>query len=163
LKLVVATDSFKGSLDATTACAAVARGVRRALPDAEIDLCPLADGGEGTAAVVQALVGGEWIETEVAGPLAGDRVRAAYLWIPGARATAVIDLAAASGLTLLPRQRLDPLRATTLGTGELVRQALERGARRVWLALGGSATVDGGVRPSGRQPDLQCRDTHGGA
>jgi glycerate kinase len=70
-------------------------------------------------------------------------VSAAYLWIAGARPTAVIDLAAASGLTLVPRERLDPLRATTLGTGELMRHAIDRGARRIWLALGGSVTVDG--------------------
>jgi glycerate 2-kinase len=145
MKILIATDSFKGSLDAMAACSAVARGVQRALPHAELDLCPLADGGEGTAAVLRALVGGDWIESEASGPLAGERVRAGYLRIPGSRPTAVIDLAAASGLTLLPRHRLDPLRATTLGTGELVRHALEQGAQRVWLALGGSATVDGGV------------------
>ena len=145
MRVLIATDSFKGSLDAATACAAIARGVHRVDPRAEIDSCPLADGGEGTAAVIRALLGGEWIEAEVTGPLPTERVRAAYLWIAGERPTAVIDLAAASGLTLLPRERLDPLRATTYGTGELVRAAIERGAHRVWLALGGSATVDGAV------------------
>ncbi len=145
MRLLIATDSFKGSLDAATACAAIARGVRRIDPQAEIDSCPLADGGEGTAAVISAVLGGEWIEAEVMGPLPTERVRAAYLWIAGERPTAVIDLAAASGLTLLPRERLDPLRTTTYGTGELVRAAIARGAHRVWLALGGSATVDGAV------------------
>jgi glycerate kinase len=145
MKIVVAMDSWKGSLDAAAACAAAARGVRRAAPGAEIDLCPLADGGEGTAAVVHAAAGGEWVEREVTGPLPDSRVRAAYLWIPSRRPTAVIDLAAASGLTLVARERLDPLRATTFGTGELMADAIARGARRIWLALGGSATVDGGA------------------
>jgi glycerate kinase len=145
MRILIATDSFKGSLDAATACATIARGARRIDPRAEIDVCPLADGGEGTAAVISAFIGGEWIDTEVMGPLPHQRVRAAYLWIAGERPTAVIDLAAASGLTLVPRERHDPLRATTYGTGELVRDAIERGAHRVWLALGGSATVDGAV------------------
>ncbi len=145
MRILIATDSFKGSLDAATACAVIARGARRVDPRAEIDSCPLADGGEGTASVIRTVLGGEWIDAEVSGPLPQERVRASYLWIAGARPTAVIDLAAASGLTLLPRERLDPLRATTYGTGELVRAAIERGAHRVWLALGGSATVDGAV------------------
>jgi glycerate kinase len=145
MRVLIATDSFKGSLDAGAACAAIARGARSVEPRVEIDECPLADGGEGTAAVLHTCLGGEWIEAEVGGPLPPGRVRASYLWIAGERPTAVIDLAAASGLTLLPRERLDPMRATTYGTGELVRAAIERGARRVWLALGGSATVDGAV------------------
>ena len=145
MRVLIAADSFKGSLDAAAACAAIARGVRRADPRAEIDSCPLADGGEGTASVIRIVLGGEWIDAEVTGPLPQQRVRAAYLWIAGERPSAVIDLAAASGLTLLARDRLDPLRATTYGTGELVRAAIERGAHRVWLALGGSATVDGAV------------------
>lgn len=158
MRILIAMDSFKGSLDAMAACAAVARGARRAAPYASLDLCPLADGGEGTAAVLHAILHGRsagradgggsrlsWVEADVSGPLPGDRVKAAYLWIAGERPTAVVELAAASGLTLVPRDRLDPLRATTHGTGELVRHAIDRGARRVWLALGGSATVDGGV------------------
>jgi glycerate kinase len=143
LRVLIATDSFKGSLDAATACAAIARGVHRVDARAEVDLCPLADGGEGTATVLRTALGGEWIEKEVTGPLADQHVEASYLWIAGDRPAAVIDLAAASGLTLLPRERLDPLRATTYGTGELIADAIGRGARRVWLALGGSATVDG--------------------
>ena len=145
MRILIATDSFKGSLDATSACAAIARGARAVDPRIEVDLCPLADGGEGTAAVLQSVLGGEWIETEVSGPMPSQRVRAQYLWIGGARPSAVVDLAAASGLTLVPRESLDPLQATTYGTGELVRDAIARGARRVFLALGGSATVDGGV------------------
>jgi glycerate kinase len=145
MRLLIATDSFKGSLDAPAACAAIARGARAIDARIEIDVCPLADGGEGTAAVLQSILGGRWIERDVSGPMPAQRVRAQYLWIPGARPTAVIDLAAASGLTLVPRERLDPLRASTYGTGELLRDAIDRGAHRVWLALGGSATVDGGV------------------
>jgi glycerate kinase len=145
MNVVVAMDSWKGSLGAVAACAAAARGVRRAVPDARIDLCPLADGGEGTASVLHEILGGEWVEAEVNGPLPGRRLRAAYLRLGGDRPTAVIDLAAASGLTVVPRSLLDPLRATTLGTGELIRHAIVRGARRVWLALGGSATVDGAM------------------
>ena len=145
MRLLIATDSFKGSLDAEAACVAIARGARAAEPTCQVDLCPLADGGEGTAAVIRSRLGGEWIRAEPIGPLQPQRALARYLWLGGVRLDAVIDLASASGLTLVPRERLDPLRATTYGTGELIRHTLDRGARRIWLALGGSATVDGGV------------------
>ena len=145
MKIVVAMDSFKGSLRADDACTAVRRGILAVLPDASVSLCPMADGGEGTAAAVLAASGGERIVQEVTGPLASMRVEAGFVWLSRRGPGALIEMAEASGLELLARNELDPLRTTTYGTGELVRGALERGARRLWLGIGGSATVDGGV------------------
>ncbi len=104
----------------------------------------MADGGDGTAAVIHEALGGEWVECAVAGPLAGIPSSARYLWLPGPR-LAVIEMAAASGLALLKPEERDPMRATTYGTGELIRAAVERGAQKILLGVGGSATVDGGV------------------
>lgn len=145
MRVVVAMDSFKGSLDARAACEAAARGIRAARPDAVVESCPMADGGEGTAAVIESAVGGAWVELEVTGPLPERRVRARYLWVPGWGPGALIELAAAAGIERLGPGERDPMRATTRGVGELIVDALARGARTVRLAVGGSATVDGGV------------------
>lgn len=145
MKIVVATDSFKGSLSAREACEAVRRGVLRVLPEATIDLKPMADGGEGTADTLRESAGGDWVPVEVDGPLPGMRAEACLLWLPERGPGALIEMAKASGLELLRPDQLDPLVATTHGTGELLAAALELGARRLWLAIGGSATVDGGV------------------
>lgn len=138
-------DSFKGSLTAGQASAAAARGLAAALPEAEIVTLPMADGGEGTAETVLAAVGGEWIPATVAGPLPGMVVSAGLAWLGDRGPGALIEMARASGIELLSRDRLDPLQATTYGTGELVAVAFARGARKIWLAIGGSATVDGGT------------------
>ena len=145
MRLVVAMDSFKGSLGARAACEAVARGLRSALPDAEIEVLPMADGGEGTTESVLATAGAEWVEADVMGPLPAMIVHAGYAWLEERQPAAFIEMAKASGLELLRPDALDPLRTTTHGTGELLALALGRGAGRLWLAIGGSATVDGGT------------------
>ncbi len=140
MRVVLAPDSFKGSLTAEQACAAMAVGVRAADPGAVVRAVPVADGGEGTLACLLAAWGGEQVARTVAGPL-GEPVRGSYgRSADGARA--VVELAVASGLRDGPRA---PLRASTRGTGELVADALDRGAREVVLCLGGSATTDGGT------------------
>ena len=143
MKIVVAPQSFKGSLSAREVADAIARGIRRVLADAEVVVLPMADGGEGTVDALVFATGGRTMQTEVSGPL-GDRVTAAW-GILGDGATAVVEMAAASGLVLVPPDRLDPLTATTYGTGELVRAALDSGCHRLIIGIGGSATNDGGA------------------
>lgn len=144
VRFLVAPDKFKGSLTARVAADAMAAGVRVVLPAAEIDLCPLADGGEGTLDALITATGGrvEWLE--VCGPLPGMRVRAPLGWLPDDR-TAIVELATASGLQLLAHEQRDPTRTTTFGTGELIAYAVSRGATRVIVGVGGSATCDGGL------------------
>lgn len=142
MKVVVAMDSFKGSLRAPIACEAVRRGILEALPGAEVALKPMADGGEGTAETVIAAVGGEWVGVGAMGPLPDMRVEAGYARIPTG---ALVEMAAASGIELLADPDRNPLRTTTFGTGELLAAAAARGARHLWLAIGGSATLDGGT------------------
>jgi glycerate kinase len=143
MKVVIAPDKFKGSLSAREAAAAIARGVARAAPRALIDQVPMADGGEGTVEALVAATGGEIRDVTVTGPL-GEPV-AARFGLLGDGQTAVLEMAQASGLVLVPTERRDPLRATTLGTGELLRAALGAGARRIIMGIGGSATNDGGA------------------
>ena len=143
MRIVIAPDSYKGSLTAAEVCDAITRGIRRVLPDARIDAVPLADGGEGTVQSLVDATGGHLIAQEVTGPL-GESVTARW-GLLGDSTTAVIEMAAASGLPLVPEERRNPLIATTYGTGELVRAALDRGCRRVIIGIGGSATNDGGA------------------
>jgi glycerate kinase len=140
MRVLVAPDKFKGTLSAREAAEAIARGWRRGRPRDELELVPLADGGEGT---LDALVGerGRTVSRDVTGPR-GDAVRAAFGIADG---VAVVEMARASGLGLLAPARRDPLRTTTRGTGQLIRAALDEGARRVFVCVGGSATNDGGV------------------
>jgi glycerate kinase len=145
VRIVVAMDSFKGSLPATEACEAVRRGVLQELPEAQLTLRPMADGGEGTARTIMDARGGQWIPARVTGPLPQMAVDAGYAWLADAGPGAVVEMATASGLALLDTTQRDPMSTTTLGTGELMGAALARGAQRLWLAIGGSATVDGGV------------------
>jgi glycerate kinase len=144
MKLAIAMDKFKGSLSAAQACEAVRRGVMAVCPDTDITVKPMADGGEGTVeAVLLARRGGERVVERVRDPL-GREVEAAYAWFK-AEQWAVVEMAQASGLHLLRPDEYDPLRATTFGTGQLMASAIGRGARRISRAVGGSATVDGGV------------------
>ncbi|QFG26724.1 glycerate kinase [Actinomadura sp. WMMB 499] len=143
MRIVVAPDSFKGGLDAAAVCAAVETGVRRAAPAAEIVPVPMADGGEGTVDCFLRARGGAEIARTVTGPL-GRPVEARYALSRDGRA-AVVELAAASGLPLLPAGERDPMRADTTGTGELIADAVARGARDVLVCVGGSATTDGGT------------------
>lgn len=160
MKVVVAMDSFKGSLRASAACEAVRDGLLDALPEVEVVISPMADGGEGTAEALITATGGEWVAARVTGPLPEMRVESRYAWLPardrragagtGHRLAAtgsgaLVEMATASGLELLGDDERNPLETTTFGTGELLAAAVARGADRLWLAIGGSATVDGGV------------------
>lgn len=144
MKVVVAPDKFKGSLTAPQASAAIAAGVLRADPSAVIDQCPLADGGEGTVAALVTSTGGRFETRRVTGPLPEFKVDATF-GILGDGRTAVVEMAAASGLALLREADRDPLNTTTFGTGELLIAAAELGVNRIILGIGGSATVDGGL------------------
>jgi glycerate kinase len=146
MKIVVAPDSFKESMTAPQAAAAIGRGVRAAVPAAEVDLCPVADGGEGTVEALVNATGGRMRTTHVTGPLgdSGGEVDAAW-GLLGDGDTAVIEMAAAAGLALVPADRRDPTRTTTFGVGQLIAAAMDAGARRIILGIGGSATTDGGT------------------
>jgi glycerate kinase len=144
MKVLIAPDSFKGALSAPDAAAAMARGVRRVWPDAECILLPVADGGEGTLETLVAATAGRLFPRTVTGPL-GEPVAAQWGFL-GDGETAVVELAAAAGLTQVPPHRRDPKHTTTYGVGELLRAALAHsGVRRVIVGLGGSATNDGGA------------------
>lgn len=142
MKILVAPDSFKESIDAANAAKAIARGIRDVLPAAEIVLLPIADGGEGTVDALITSGNGRFIETWVSGPL-GEPVLAR--WGILADNTAVIEMAAASGLPLVPPARRNPLLTSTLGSGQLIKAALNHGCTRIILGVGGSATNDGGA------------------
>ncbi|MBM5459040.1 glycerate kinase [Pseudomonas sp. P66] len=143
MKVVIAPDSFKESLSAECVAQALAEGVRQAFPDAEVVCVPMADGGEGTVAAVLAATGGELRSNQVQGPL-GSEVTATWGWLAETR-TAVIEMAEASGLHLVPATKRDATQASTYGTGQLVQAALQAGAQRIIMGFGGSATNDGGV------------------
>ncbi|HLV09041.1 MAG TPA: glycerate kinase [Halanaerobiales bacterium] len=143
MKIVVAPDSFKGSLTAAEVAEHIERGILTVLPDAEIIKVPMADGGEGTAQALVNATGGELIYKEVTGPL-GNRVRACF-GLLGNGQSAVIEMATASGLELIKDDKLDPMKTTTYGTGELIKEALDRGVKELIIGIGGSATVDAGA------------------
>ena len=144
MRLVIAPDKFKGCLDAAAVCAAIARGWRRPDPGAQIDECPIADGGEGIVSALVAATGGKIINRRVTGPLPEMKVNAAF-GILGDGKTAVIEMAAASGLALLKTEDRNPLLTTTFGTGELMCAAAEMGVEKIILGIGGSATIDCGI------------------
>ncbi|MFJ7242061.1 glycerate kinase [Streptomyces olivaceus] len=139
-RVLVAADKFKGSLTAVEVAERVTAGLRRVVPDVRVEALPVADGGDGTVAAAVA-AGFERREVRVAGPL-GDEVTAAYALRGG---TAVVEMAEASGLHRLPGGVLAPLTASTRGSGELLRAALDAGARTIVFGVGGSATTDGGA------------------
>jgi glycerate 2-kinase len=160
MKVVIAPDKFKGSLSAPEAAESMARGVRLSCPSARIVLCPVADGGEGTVEAVAAATGAELMTVTVKGPLPSQRVEASWAYLPaGAPAgavicregicrearTAVVEMAKASGISLIPEGMLDPMRASTVGTGELIKEALDRDCEQLVIGIGGSGTVDGGT------------------
>ena len=142
MKAVIAIDSFKGSLSSLEAGEAVREGVLKADKDAEVVIRPLADGGEGTVEALAIGLGGEMIEVNVTGPLGGP-VKAKYCIVKGS--TAVIEMAQAAGLPLVPADLRDPMNTTTYGVGELILDAIRRGCRSFIVGIGGSATNDGGV------------------
>ncbi|HGY9626582.1 TPA: glycerate kinase [Pseudomonas putida] len=142
MKIVIAPDSFKDSLDAAGVARAIGTGLAEAWPDAELVECPMADGGEGTMEAILAASQGELRRQRVRGPL-GAPVEAGWGWLASSR-TAIIEMAQASGLQLVPTGQRDACRSSTWGTGELIAAALAAGATRIVLAIGGSATNDGG-------------------
>lgn len=143
MRILVCPDKFKGSLTAGEACEAIVRGVRDGWPEAETVACPLADGGEGTLEVLVRATRGRVVVVEATGPL-GEKLRAP-LGITGDGRTAVVEMAAASGLELVPPGSRDPGVTTTRGTGDLIRGALDLGLRRIIVGIGGSGTNDGGA------------------
>lgn len=142
MRVLIACDKFKGSLSAKCAAEAMAAGVRRAMHDAQVDPCPIADGGEGTVQTMIDAAGGTLHITRVTGPL-GKPVDAT--WATLADNTAVIEMASAAGLALVPNDRCDPTRTTTFGVGRLIAAALDHGCRHIIIGIGGSATTDAGI------------------
>ena len=143
MNIVIAMDSFKGSLSSLQAGEAAKEGALRAVPGAQVTVCPIADGGEGTAAVLTQAVGGIARTVTVTGPL-GQPVQACY-GISCDGTTAYMDMASAAGITLIEAAERDPLHATTFGVGEMIADALDSGCRRIVMGIGGSATNDGGA------------------
>ncbi|RUK73829.1 glycerate kinase [Shigella sonnei] len=143
MKIVIAPDSFKESLSAEKCCQAIKAGFSTVFPDAHYICLPIADGGEGTVNAMVAATGGNIVTLEVCGPI-GEKVNAFY-GLTGDGKTVVIEMAAASGLMLVATEKRNPLLASSFGTGELIRHALDNGIRHIILGIGGSATVDGGM------------------
>lgn len=145
VRVLVAPDKFKGTLSAEQAARAIASGWRRERPDDEIDLAPMADGGDGTLDALVAALGGEIRRARVSGPL-GDPVEAAFGLVEAAGGrTGIVELARASGLQLVAESRRDALRASTWGTGQLLLAAAREGIAEALVCIGGSATTDGGA------------------
>ncbi len=143
MKIVIAPDSFKESLSADGVARAIEKGIRKVFKNAEIVRVPMADGGEGTMRTLVQSLRGKTMGTEATDPL-GKKMRACWGWIPDSK-TAIIEMAEASGLSLVPAARRNPMFTSSLGTGQLIRKALDSGARTVLLTLGGVATNDAGV------------------
>jgi glycerate kinase len=144
MRIVIAPDKFKGSFDAPAIAEAIAAGIRAAKPDAQIDLCPIADGGDGTVAALVAATGGRLEHRRVCSPLPEFHVDARF-GISGDDKTAFVEMAAASGLALLKPEDRDPMNTTTFGTGELLVAAAKLGVSEIILGIGGSATMDAGI------------------
>jgi glycerate kinase len=142
MKIVVAPDSFKGNMRSAQICAIVKEAILQEMPDAEVLAIPMADGGEGTVEAVVAATGGTFQTLEVCGPL-GDPVHAQYGLLSDG--SAIMEMASASGIELVPADRLNPMEASTYGTGELLRHLLKEGHTHIVMGIGGSATIDGGI------------------
>jgi len=144
MKIVIAMDSFKATLTACQACEIIANAIAETIPDAQLVLKPMADGGEGTAQAMIEAAGGKWLPQTVIGPLPDMQAEAGFAWFDKDR-TALIEMASASGLELLSKGKMNPLKTTTYGTGQLIDAALKYSPTKILLAVGGSATVDGGT------------------
>ena len=143
MKIVIAPQTFKGTVSALAAAKAIERGVLAAAPEAETVLVPVADGGDGTLDALVDSTDGEFLRSTVTGPLG--RTLEAVWGVMGDGQTAVVEMARASGLALVPPRRRDPRTTTTQGTGQIIKEALDRGFTRIIVGLGGSATNDGGA------------------
>ncbi|MDI9531740.1 MAG: glycerate kinase, partial [Chloroflexota bacterium] len=141
-KIIVATDSFKGSLLACEACGVIAKQAQIVFPDAEILQMPISDGGEGLVEIILEAIGGERKPIRTTDPL-GREITAEYLRL--SNGAALIEMAGAGGLTLLKPDEYDPMHASTFGVGRMIRDAILAGADPIYIGLGGSATVDGGT------------------
>ena len=142
MKVVIAIDSFKGSLSSPKAGRAAAEGIKRVYPDADIQVLPVADGGEGTVDALVSGMNGRRVFTDATDPL-GRKISCAYGII--GEDTAVIEMSASSGITLLDKDELDPMVTTTYGVGEMIKDAVKKGCRNFIIGIGGSATNDGGA------------------
>lgn len=142
MKILIAPDSFKESLNALEVCRAIKSGFTQIFPDADYTLLPMADGGEGTSAVLSYALGGRWKEVRVHNPMM-QPIIAKYLLLPDA--TAVIEIAQACGLHLLTANHRNPLSTSSFGVGEMIADALEEGVKRIIIGLGGSSTNDAGL------------------
>ncbi|MBP2655122.1 MAG: glxK [Firmicutes bacterium] len=143
MHIIVAPDSYKGSLSALAVTEAMERGILAVFPGATVTKLPIADGGEGTVEALVVATGGRVVKKTVIGPM-GDHVES-FFGLSGDKRTAFIEMAAASGITLVPKHDRDPRRSTTYGTGELILAALEENVQNLIIGIGGSATNDGGV------------------
>jgi len=144
MNILVCMDAFKHAVPAWDACQSVEEGLLAEIPGLNVVTRPMADGGEGTARELMALLQGRWVAEEVSGPFPEKKVEAGYVWFEDRR-TALVEMACANGIELLDASALDPLRTSTYGTGQLIKAAAARGADRILLAVGGSATIDGGI------------------
>lgn len=143
MNVVIAIDSFKGSLSSMDAGMAASEGIKRAMPDAKTNVFPIADGGEGTVDALCTSLGGIKMAIDVMGPL-GDSVKAEYGIIPRTK-TAIIEISAAAGITLVDSEKRNPMNTTTYGVGEIISDAIGKGCRSFIIGIGGSSTNDGGV------------------
>jgi glycerate kinase len=143
MKIIIAPDSFKGNMSASLVCGAIEAGILCVDKKAKVVKTPLADGGEGTASAITEAAGGELIEVTVQNPL-GKNIKAKFGLIKKGKA-AVLDMASASGIELLKREELNPMKTSSYGTGELIKAALASGAKELIIGIGGSATNDGGI------------------
>ncbi|MBQ1302840.1 MAG: glycerate kinase, partial [Firmicutes bacterium] len=143
MRVLIAMDSLKGCLSSPAAGTALKTGILRAMPEADVRVCPLADGGEGTTEALTYGLGGDLQEVTVTGPL-GTSVRARYGILPDG-VTAVMEMSAAAGITRVPEAQRDPMKTTTFGVGEMILNALKKGGRTFLIGIGGSATNDGGA------------------
>lgn len=143
MKIIAAPNAFKGSLSATEAAKAMNKGILAAIPDCDITCVPVADGGDGLTEVMAQALSGNLVEVTVMDPVFEPLF--SVVCLAENQGIAVIEMARASGLALLPKEKQDPTKTTTYGTGELIRAALDRGVKRIVVGLGGSATCDGGI------------------
>ena len=142
MRILIAPDKFKGALNAREVAQNIAKGLRDALPDANIDIVPMADGGEGTAEAICEARSGSWLKCKSHDPV-GREIEARYAWIEDGK-LAVMEMSEAAGMLRLSEDERDPVRATTVGVGEMILDATDRGAHQIIIGLGGSATNDGG-------------------
>lgn len=142
MKILIAPDKFKGALNARDVAENIAEGVHEVLPDAEIEIAPMADGGEGTAEAICEARGGSWLKCKAHDPI-GREIEARYAWIEDGN-LAVMEMSEAGGMRRLSENERDPIRATTFGVGEIILDAKNRDAHEIIIGLGGSATNDGG-------------------